>query len=458
MVTAVALAHAPGPIPLFRSLDETAVSSARLGTVCWTAVGPTSPPRSLKLPAQQPLEGLVQWLTIENTLQWRQSPISIACVPPQSSASSCGDWRSAPPPGTRCKRTLSWQPHFPQLAPGVADRLKQQPVWVPLQTRLLWRHVTPPWESSCSPTMRLLRLAATSTASSVAARPALPGYRFRVLGSPGRAVAGRVGTGGTSRRSRSAWFQRTGAAAYVEPLLLGRPVPLTTTCCSPASTTRLQRSSMTSEASGISRRIRSSSAAQFASVPYGLDGLVRVVDLEARRHRYGIGDVPEGMLAGELGALLSGPTGDCVALFVDDEGWISTSQSLSMPREHVAEVLRARLLSAARWTVAPLTWRGFSRPAPRLRATARRARDSARIIVRTPFSKSMACPARPAGYLLREPSQRNVPLYHGTHPVTGDELLSNREAEPGDLGYKNVTLLGHLVAVAPLPAASVRTA
>ena len=76
---------------------------------------------------------------------------------------------------------------------------------------------------------------------------------------------------------------------------------------------------------------------QFTSVPYGLEGLVRVVDLQARRHRYGIGDIPHGMLAGELGALLSGPAGDCVPLFIDDDGRISTSESLSGSSRPVAE-------------------------------------------------------------------------------------------------------------------------
>jgi len=59
----------------------------------------------------------------------------------------------------------------------------------------------------------------------------------------------------------------------------------------------------------------------------------------------------------------------------------------------------------------------------------------------------------PAGYLEPAPGPGRVALYAATHPVTGDQLLTNDPAEPGDLGYAEPVLLGHLVAEAPVTGA-----
>jgi mycothiol synthase len=103
---------------------------------------------------------------------------------------------------------------------------------------------------------------------------------------------------------------------------------------------------------------------------------------------------------------------------------------------------------ALRWTREPLTWRRFSRTGPKLRATARRAFDSARVLASPPATPSP--PARPAGYLLRSATSQTIPLHAGVHPVTGDQLLSTDPAEGERLGYEAVALLGHLIARAPV--------
>jgi mycothiol synthase len=176
-------------------------------------------------------------------------------------------------------------------------------------------------------------------------------------------------------------------------------------------------------------------------VPHGLAGLVRTVDLNARRHRYGAGRPPPGVAAGELGALFAGPTGDCEPLWIDEAGRVFTAAGpLADGRPSVKTALR--------WTAEPLTWRRFSRMAPKLRATARRAVASARILAVPPVAPSR--PRAPAGYLLQLDTSRTIPLHAAVHPVTGDQLLSTDPSEAESLGYREVALLGHLVARAPV--------
>jgi hypothetical protein len=178
--------------------------------------------------------------------------------------------------------------------------------------------------------------------------------------------------------------------------------------------------------------------------PYGLLGLVRTIDLDARRHRYGLGEVPAGRVAGELGALLAYPAGNCELLVWDADGLRPAGgpePSAPRPRTtHFAESLR--------WASEPLTWRGFSEPLPKLRAAARRGRDAARLL-RAP-TQGQARSTRPAGYVLREPGDVTVPLYAARQPVTGDLLLSNRVSEARQLGYSEAVLLGHVIAEAPV--------
>ena len=175
---------------------------------------------------------------------------------------------------------------------------------------------------------------------------------------------------------------------------------------------------------------------------YGLAGLVRTVDLGARRHRYGVGHVPPGVAAGELGAVFAEPADDCDPLWIDNDGRVFVSKyALCNGRPSVRTALR--------WTGDPLTWRGFSHTGSKLRASARRAVDSARALAAEPPGNGR--PREPVGYLMRSSiDDRTLPLHAATHPVTGDQLLSTDPSEASRLGYGQLVLLGYLVAHAPV--------
>jgi hypothetical protein len=174
---------------------------------------------------------------------------------------------------------------------------------------------------------------------------------------------------------------------------------------------------------------------------YGLVGLVRTVDHEARRHRYGAGHTPPGLAGGELGALFAAPTGDCDPFWIDRDGRVL---AVGEPLRNGRPAVR----TALRWTVDPLTWRRFSEARPKMRAAARRALDSARMLASPPPRNGQR--PEPAGYLLRSPTNQTVALHAAIHPVTGDQLLSTDASEPLTLGYGHVTLLGYLIARAPV--------
>jgi hypothetical protein len=174
---------------------------------------------------------------------------------------------------------------------------------------------------------------------------------------------------------------------------------------------------------------------------YGLTGLIRTVDLRARRHRYGAGQIPAGVAAGELGALFDEPTGDCCPLWIDHDGRVYS---------RAAEFVMGRpsLGAALRWASDPLTWTSFGKPLPKLRASARRTLQSSRLLASP--SRRPDPPGQAAGYLMTSPGHRTVPLLAAIHPVTGDQLLSTEPSEAIDLGYEHVAMLGHLVAQAPV--------
>jgi hypothetical protein len=178
---------------------------------------------------------------------------------------------------------------------------------------------------------------------------------------------------------------------------------------------------------------------------YGLVGLVRTVDHACRRLRYGVSTVPPGQLWGELGALLDQPLGDCEPLWIDGEGTVSVS-GLAGPGSGQR---RVSAIAAARWAGEPLTWRGFSSPGPKLRGTARRALDAARILI-APGGERPRPIGAPVGYLSQTPGGRARALYGAVHPVTGDQLLSTSIIELGAMGYGDHVLLGYLAASAPV--------
>jgi hypothetical protein len=137
---------------------------------------------------------------------------------------------------------------------------------------------------------------------------------------------------------------------------------------------------------------------------------------------------------------LTVPIDDCDPVWIDDVGRVFTIWPLGNGRPS--------LRTAMAWIADPLTWTGFSHGAPKLRASARRALDSARILASAPSVDGR--PRQPAGYLLRSPGERTVALYGAVHPVTGDQLLTTEPAEIEGLGYRDGALLGYLVARAPV--------
>jgi glycosyltransferase involved in cell wall biosynthesis len=178
-------------------------------------------------------------------------------------------------------------------------------------------------------------------------------------------------------------------------------------------------------------------------LPFRVKGLVRAVDRGARRHVYGIGELPSGELAGELGALQTVPDADSVPVWQTAEGTVVTPTYVPG-----SPTLDAR--SAVRWVGAPVTWRGGVAPHGALaRASARRLLELPRA-ARSQGSTTATPAGEPVGYISRRATSAEVPLYSSIHPVTGDQLLTNSRIEAGDLGYVQTTLLGYLVDAVPL--------
>jgi len=175
---------------------------------------------------------------------------------------------------------------------------------------------------------------------------------------------------------------------------------------------------------------------------WGLVPLVRAVDLGARRHRYGLGALPDGELAMELGALYAVPPRDAVPVWMSADGLLRSDSYVPRPARPGATTL-------LRWTLAPASWRGFSTAGARARAVAGRARRLPRHAIRTPGGAA-APEGEPAGYLSRTPRRDSDPLYSALHPVTGDQLLTREPQEALEMGYSQPVLLGELARVAAL--------
>ncbi len=165
---------------------------------------------------------------------------------------------------------------------------------------------------------------------------------------------------------------------------------------------------------------------------HGLVGLCRSIDLEARRHRYGLGQMPPGEPVGELGSLHVEPQVGSVPLWLTADGWLT---SATVPRAGTPDLRRL-----AHWAAAPVAWRGLGRRAARARSVARRAGEARRLMGEAVRQASVAEGA-PAGYGHAEPGEGRVPLYAGWHPVTGDQLLTRYPLEAQDMGYEDIALL-----------------
>ena len=79
---------------------------------------------------------------------------------------------------------------------------------------------------------------------------------------------------------------------------------------------------------------------------YGLIGLTKAVDFRSRRHRYGLGKMPDGSVVGELGALFDSALPESRPVWLVDD-WLVTDEQPAPVRPG------SRLLLAGRWPPRP---------------------------------------------------------------------------------------------------------
>jgi len=168
-------------------------------------------------------------------------------------------------------------------------------------------------------------------------------------------------------------------------------------------------------------------------------GLVRAVDAPGGRHVYGIGRVPPGELAGELGRLPREAARGMEPLWMTAGGYLVTDSAGAPPP-------RASTPASLRWALAPLAWRDAGDPLGR-RARAAFARAMA--VIRRPPERS-AAPVAVVAHIHRDVQPGRLPLHSAFHPVTGDQLLATTELEAIDMGYGRPTLIGYVDASAPV--------
>jgi glycosyltransferase involved in cell wall biosynthesis len=173
-----------------------------------------------------------------------------------------------------------------------------------------------------------------------------------------------------------------------------------------------------------------------AGSTFGLVGLCRSLDLEARRHRYAVGRMPAGRPVGELGALHVEPQEGSVPLWITSDDLVVGS-----PASMSASVPDLRQL--ARWVGAPVGWRRFGHHSARVRSVMRRAQE-ARALTRHVAGSTPRAFGGPAGYGHSMPAPGRVPLYTARHPITNDRLLTRFPLEAQDMGYVETTLLAWL--------------
>jgi glycosyltransferase involved in cell wall biosynthesis len=173
----------------------------------------------------------------------------------------------------------------------------------------------------------------------------------------------------------------------------------------------------------------------------GLVGLTRAVDHEARRHRYALGEFPDGQPLAELGGLAeSERQGDVGA-------WIANGYLVT--QRHKPPSGRSRPIAVARWTAEPAAWRGLASPAARAKVTVRRATIAAARLARP--ARPVADPGgEPEAWLFDSGRPGRAPLFAAYHPVTGDQLLTRSAEDAAHLGYGPPELLGYMRSLAPV--------
>jgi glycosyltransferase involved in cell wall biosynthesis len=181
---------------------------------------------------------------------------------------------------------------------------------------------------------------------------------------------------------------------------------------------------------------------------YEAVGLLRCIDGIRRRHVYRVDAIESGdELVCELGALHRWPVVGSIAVRIDAIG------NLVVDDQPLTSV-HCSALQLLRWCFAPLAWRGFGRPVPRLRASARRIWEAARHAV-TPGSRREAVyclqddESPIVGYLHGEDRSDRRALFAAIHPVTGDRLFVREPLEATDMGYRLVGIVGYVLDRAP---------
>lgn len=173
----------------------------------------------------------------------------------------------------------------------------------------------------------------------------------------------------------------------------------------------------------------------------GTIGLVKTVDAEGRRHRYGLGRVPEGEILGELGGLAdSGLAGSIAAWIVDD---------CLVTERYRPPDLRPNPLSAIRWAAEPAVWRGIATGPARAKVMARRSAAGLKGQTRAP-SEELAPSGEPEAWLFDSGRPGLSPLFAAHHPVTGDQLLVRSREDAAHMGYSDPQLLGYVRLIAPV--------
>ena len=174
---------------------------------------------------------------------------------------------------------------------------------------------------------------------------------------------------------------------------------------------------------------------------HGMVGLVKALDRRAGRHRYAIGAVPAGEPVDELGALAESELQGSIAAWIVDGSLVTEGHRPLRQKSQPA--------SALRWIAEPLTGRGTVSPATWTRAIAERSFASvAHLAHRSPVPQDPA--SEPDGWLFGSFRAGRVPLYASYHPVTGDQLLTQSDAEALIMGYAQPELIGFLRPTAPV--------
>lgn len=177
-----------------------------------------------------------------------------------------------------------------------------------------------------------------------------------------------------------------------------------------------------------------------------LRGLIRTVDAANRCHRTAIGAVPAGQAPWELGALLDRDPGRGISAWTDANGRLHTHSYV--PARHPASIRRT-----ARWTAAPLKWRGAGPLMPRARAAVRRGIDAAGYLAENLRGAPIAHDGTPQGWLLPDDGPQRVAIYSAIHPATSDQLVTRDPSEARELGYEAVRMVGFALGVAPITGA-----